>query len=94
MSIFEILMLLCFGASWPFSIHKSWTSRRNSGKSVWFLVLIVIGYGFGIIHKILYKPDMVVYLYAFNALMVTTDILLYRRNKRLEAANGAQAESC
>ncbi len=85
MSIFEILMLLCFGASWPFSIHKSWTSRKTGGKSVHFLILIVIGYGFGIVHKILYKPDLVVYLYALNALMVMADILLFYRNKRLES---------
>lgn len=85
MSIFEILMLLCFGASWPFSIHKSWTSRKTGGKSVYFLILIVIGYGFGIIHKVLYKPDPVVYLYALNALMVSADILIYYRNRRLEA---------
>jgi len=90
MSIFEILMLLCFGASWPFSIYKSWTSQKTGGKSVHFLILVVIGYGFGIIHKILYKPDPVVYLYALNALMVCADIVLYYRNRRLETVAGNQ----
>ena len=27
MSIFEVLMLLCFGAAWPFSIYKSYTLK-------------------------------------------------------------------
>lgn len=91
MSLFEILMLICFGASWPFSIHKSWTSRKTGGKSVHFLVLIVIGYIFGIIHKVLYRPDPVVYLYALNALMVTADIGLFYRNRRLEQAEEDRA---
>lgn len=52
---------------------------------MYFLILIVIGYGFGIIHKMLYKPDMVVYLYALNALMVSADILIFYRNRKLEA---------
>ncbi len=90
MSIYEILMLLCFGASWPFALLKSWTSRKTGGKSIIFLYLVVIGYGFGIIHKLMYKPDPVVYLYALNALMVTADILLYYRNKHLEAVEGNQ----
>ncbi len=84
MSIYEILMLICFGASWPFSIHKSWTSRKTGGKSVQFLYLVIIGYLFGIVHKLIYKPDMVVFLYALNALMVSADVALYYRNKRLE----------
>lgn len=50
-----------------------------------FLFLVIIGYGFGIIHKLIYKPDMVVYLYALNALMVSADVLIYYRNKRLES---------
>ena len=37
MSGFEAVMMLCFGSAWPFSIYKSYTSRSNKGKSVWFL---------------------------------------------------------
>lgn len=84
MSIFEMMMLLSFGVSWPFSIHKSWTSRKTGGKSVHFLILVILGYGFGIIHKMLYKPDPVVWLYVLNASMVSVDVLLYYRNRRLE----------
>jgi len=39
MSMFEIIMLVCFGAAWPFSIYKSYTSRSNAGKSIFFYLL-------------------------------------------------------
>ncbi len=84
MSVFEIIMLLCFGMAWPFSIYKSYTSRQTKGKSVAFLLVVVVGYISGIIHKLLFSRDFVVFLYMLNLLMVSTDIMLYFRNKRLE----------
>ena len=83
MSLFEILMLLCFGAAWPVSIRKSWTSRTNSGKSVAFLFVVVAGYVAGIMHKLLHSRDPVIFLYALNLLMVSVDIVLWFRNGRL-----------
>ncbi len=83
MSIFEIAMLLCFGVAWPFSIYKSYTSRKNTGKSIVFLFIILIGYVAGFTHKIIYNFDFVSYLYILNGLMVFIDILLYYRNKYL-----------
>lgn len=84
MSVFEIIMLLCFGMAWPFSIYKSYTSKQTKGKSVVFLLVIVIGYLSGIIHKLLYNRDWVVLLYMLNLLMVSADITLFFRNRRLE----------
>ena len=43
-SLLEITMLICFGAAWPISIYKSWTSRSSRGKSLLFLVVIIVGY--------------------------------------------------
>ncbi len=86
MSPFEIIMLLCFGSAWPVSIYKSITSRRTGGKSVTFLFIIGTGYVAGTIHKIFYSFDPVIALYILNALMVSTDIVLFYRNKRLEQA--------
>ncbi|MBM4102490.1 MAG: hypothetical protein FJ263_00360 [Planctomycetes bacterium] len=80
MSIFEAVMMICFGAAWPVSIYKSWTSRTCAGKSVIFLYIVAIGYAAGITHKILYSPDWVIALYVLNGLMVIIDILLYYRN--------------
>ncbi len=81
-----MLMLLCFGAAWPFSIIKSYKSRKNAGKSILFLAVIMAGYVSGIIHKLLHSYDAVVYLYAINALMVGIDIVLYARNSRIRDA--------
>jgi hypothetical protein len=83
MSIFELIMLLCFGAAWPVSIYKSLKAKSIEGKSVLFLYIILTGYIAGITHKILYSNDFIVYLYILNGSMVLTDILLYHRNKRL-----------
>lgn len=81
-SIFEIIMLICFGAAWPFSIYKSYKSRSNAGKSIVFLFVVLIGYVAGMLHKIFYNFDVVIYLYALNAALVLTDMLLYYRNSR------------
>lgn len=85
MSIFEIIMLVCFGLAWPFSIYKSYKSRETNGKSVAFLYIIVAGYVAGIIHKLLHSRDGVVFLYLLNSIMVSADIVLYHRNERLQA---------
>ena len=90
--IFEIIMLLCFGAAWPASIHKSYTARTAKGKSVIFLATILTGYVSGVINKLINSPDYVMYLYMLNFLMVGTDLILYFRNKRLdELAEKAKA---
>ncbi len=83
MNIFEIIMLVCFGAAWPFSIYKSYRSKAIDGKSVSFLWVILVGYSSGFVHKIVYNRDPVIYLYVLNGSMVFADIILYYRNKRL-----------
>jgi hypothetical protein len=82
--IFEIIMLLCFGAAWPASIAKSYTSKTTKGKSLLFLSLLLIGYVAGMINKIINGIDYVLYFYILNFIMVGTDILLYMRNSMLE----------
>jgi hypothetical protein len=80
-SIFEIIMLVCFGAAWPVSIYKSLKTRQVAGKSLPFLVIIVVGYIAGILHKLIFHYDLVIFLYILNALMVGADIALYLRNR-------------
>ena len=79
MHIFEALMLICFGMSWPISIAKSIRTKVVAGKSRLFMVIVIIGYICGIIHKVLYSADWVIWLYAANLLMVLTDLILYFR---------------
>jgi hypothetical protein len=85
-SVFEILMLVCFGAAWPLSIAKSWRSRSNAGKSILFLLVVFVGYVAGTLHKALYARDPVILLYILNGTMVLTDMVLYARNRSLQAS--------
>lgn len=88
MSFFEALMLICFGAAWPFNIYKSYKTRSAVGKSIFFLLVVELGYLAGITHKLLYNYDLVLYLYLLNLLMVSVDIGLYYRNRRLDRESG------
>jgi PQ loop repeat len=81
--ILEMLMLICFGAAWPFSVYKSYKSKSIKGKSISFLLIILFGYVFGIFNKVFNKYDWVTYFYLLNTLLVFADIILYFRNRRL-----------
>jgi hypothetical protein len=84
MSIFEAIMLICFGAAWPVSIVKSYKSKSNSGKSLFFLVIVLIGYLSGIINKLLNNYDSITILYIINFIMVSIDMMLYFRNRKIK----------
>ncbi len=82
MSVFEAIMLICFGLSWPLSIAKTLKAKRVDGKSPFFMIAICVGYASGIMHKVLYDPDWVTALYVLNLLMVATDLGLYSKFSR------------
>lgn len=84
MGLFEFLMLVCFGFSWPFSIAKSIRSKSTKGKSIMFMLLIELGYIFGIVHKLLNDCNWVICMYIVLFFVVAVDIALYLRNRRLE----------
>ena len=84
MGIFEFLMLFCFGFSWPFSILKSVRSKSTKGKSLLFMVLIELGYVFGIIHNAFYNYNRVNWMYHVLFSLVAVDLVLYWRNWRIE----------
>ena len=84
MSFFEAGMLICFGASWPFAVMKTYKSKNVKGKSRLFLTLIILGYICGIINKILNSVDIVFFFYFINLLLVSTDFafcLMYRNRE-------------
>ena len=84
MGIFEFLMLFCFGFSWPFAIAKSLRSRSTKGKSLMFMLLIELGYIFGIVHKVLNNFNWVTWVYVVLFVIVGFDVYLYWRNRRYE----------
>ena len=90
--IFEIIMIVSFGISWPMNVYKSYKARSTKGKSLVFLVMIFIGYIAGIISKFTNEAYMnafsdkwyVLVFYFINITMVSIDLLLYIRNYRLD----------
>lgn len=86
--IFEAVMMICFGVSWPLSIYKTYTVKNPAGKSIAFLWLIIAGYVSGMVAKIVGGHiDWVIGLYALNAAMVGTDLfLVYLYRARRAAA--------
>ena len=91
MSPFEILMLVCFGMAWPFSIYKSYTTWQVGSKSLIFLVALFLGYISGVLHKVFYLYDPVIFLYMLNGTMVGIDIALYIRNRMYQVKRSAEA---
>lgn len=94
-SIWEVLFLLCFAISWPVSIVKSLRTKVVIGKSPVFMSFIILGYIFGIIHKVTHHFDIVTWLYVFNAILVSIDLFLYfkyiKRNKSELNANNLKS---
>ena len=90
--IFEIIMVVSFGLSWPANVRRSYLARTAKGKSIAFLLFIFVGYVAGIISKFTnaaYMADFskkwyVLIFYFINITMVGTDILLYIRNRKLD----------
>ncbi len=84
-TVFESIMLICFGLSWPISVYKSLTSRSTKGKSVVFTVAIMLGYVAGIAGKIVGgNLNYVLALYIINLAFVSVDFVLYFINRKRE----------
>lgn len=88
----EACMVISFGVSWPMSIYKSYRSRTARGKSLFFLLFILFGYGCGIASKLVSSKITYVFVfYVSNFIMVAVDIVLYFRNRRIMAAQDTEA---
>ena len=84
-TVFESIMLICFGISWPISVYKSLTSKSTKGTSVVFLFAIIIGYIAGILGKIVsHNITYVLVFYIINISVVSFDTVLYFINKKRE----------
>lgn len=95
-NILEMLMVICFGLSWPLNIAKAWKARTARATSLLFYFFIWIGYIFAIIGKFIliayHAPQpwyvtvkwYVLIFYFINTIMVTIGILIYFRNRALD----------
>lgn len=83
--LFEALMLVCFGFSWPLNVIKAYKARTAKGTSLAFIILIITGYVAGITAKFLNNQiNYVLAVYFLNLAIVMTNVLVYIRNVALD----------
>ena len=81
--VFELVMIVCFGVSWPLNIYKAWKARTTKGSSVQF-------YFFGIASKVIKlnqgisTPGYVWFFYILNSVIVALGIVVWFRNRHLD----------
>jgi len=84
-SIFESIMLICFGLSWPLNVIKAYRARTARGTSLPFILLIITGYIAGIIAKLVAgQVNYVLIVYLLNLAIVSVNVLVYFRNVSLD----------
>ncbi len=91
--ILETMMIISFGASWPVNGIKAWKARTAKSTSPLFLCLILFGYCVGIASKLLNQDYManfatkwyVLICYILNFIVVSINLGIYFRNKKLDS---------
>lgn len=84
-SIFETIMLICFGLSWPLNVIKAYKARTAKGTSLPFIILIITGYLAGITAKIVtHQINFVLVVYLINLAIVSLNVVVYFRNVMLD----------
>lgn len=87
-AIFETIMLVCFGLSWPINVVKAYKAGTTKGTSLPFILLIITGYIAGITAKIVNGQFNYVFIvYIINLLIVMLNVIVYFRNYHLDKKN-------
>ena len=87
----EFLMLFAFGFSWPFAIARTYRAKRVDGKSPMFMAIVLVGYVFGIMARMLDSDpsnNWLIAVYLIDMTLVSTDLTLYfhySRKNRMKA---------
>ena len=83
--LFETVMLVCFGLSWPINVVKAYKARTAKSTSLPFLLLIITGYLGGISAKIVNgQINYVLIVYLINLSIVLLNLVVYIRNVSLD----------
>lgn len=84
-SIFETVMLVCFGFSWPLNVIKAYKAKTAKGTSLPFIFLIITGYIAGISAKLISgQINYVLIAYILNLAIVSLNVIVYFRNVSLD----------
>lgn len=96
-TLFEAVMIMCWGVSWPFAVRKTLRTRNVEGVSGLFLWFVFIGYVSGVFFKLAAARtdgfiNPVIILYLFNFVIVGTELILYYRFRKpaLPAADASR----
>lgn len=88
-SMFESLMLVCFGLSWPLNVIKAYKAKTAKGTSLPFILLIIGGYIAGITAKLITNQmNYVLIVYFVNLAIVSLNLFVYFRNMSLDRKLG------
>ena len=87
--VFESVMLICFGLSWPLNVIKAYKARTTKGTSLPFILLIITGYIAGITAKLVSgQINYVLAVYLLNLVIVSLNVAVYIRNAALDRKHG------
>lgn len=94
-SIFESIMLICFGLSWPLNVIKAYKAGTAKGTSLPFILLIITGYIAGIAAKFITgQVNYVLIVYLLNLVIVSMNVVVYFRNVALDKRNVTFDNKC
>lgn len=83
--ILEVIMLACFGLSWPISLVKNFRAKSAKSTSLAFMCLILFGYLAGISAKAMtVGTNYVFFVYLFNIAMVIANLAVTLLNRHRE----------
>lgn len=88
-SVYELFFFVFIAFAWPISITRMIRRKSTRGKSLFFSGIVLLGYAFGILHKLLYSPDWVIFVYILDFTLVAADIAVFlyvRKTYESEAA--------
>lgn len=81
----EIVMMVCFGFSWPISVYKNIKAKTAKSMSLGFTLMITLGYIAGIVAKIsMNNYSYVLLAYLINLVFVITNIVVYFVNRHYD----------
>ena len=85
----EMIMLVCFGISWPMNAYKAYKAHTARGTSLVFILMILFGYVCGITAKIVTgNINYVLIAYFLNVATVGVNLAIYFHNRALDQHNG------
>ena len=90
-TIFEGIMILCWGISWPAAVIKTYKTKNVEGISILFLWFVFLGYISGLMFKMFEALgsghiNPVTILYIINLVFVGSELVMYYKYRKVLTA--------